>query len=319
MIKRILYAALTAAIFFTGCSSSEESSAGTPDIKNFNSDEAAELTDIRNIDRSPAVYFLQGHGEGTVSGSYKEFADRLRAENYSVDELDLDESGCIPDGASILYIAAPKSDITEDECRLILDFLDKGGSASFLLPPSETGRMHNIEYILGAYGLGINYDIVTETANENMLRNGADELVPEFMKVRYAASNPLTSDVIFLCDTQEYSAGISNTRNVYELSGVPDDLEIHPLVGSVSGSGGKFTVQAEAMGGDAETAEAAAKLSGTELFYGYNSYNKETGGKIFLMGTSDMIDGSMISRAVTGTSMLTLFSNTWLYDIESFS
>lgn len=58
IIKRILYAALTAAIFFTGCLSPEESSAGTPDIKNSDPDEAAELTDVRNIDHSPAVYFL---------------------------------------------------------------------------------------------------------------------------------------------------------------------------------------------------------------------------------------------------------------------
>ena len=70
------------------------------------------------------------------------------------------------------------------------------------------------------------------------------------------------------------------------------------------------------MGGDKSTAAQAERLTGKQLAYGYYSLNKTNDSRVVLFGSTDMIDGDMLASSVSGTNMLALFSNTWLYDTE---
>ena len=70
------------------------------------------------------------------------------------------------------------------------------------------------------------------------------------------------------------------------------------------------------MGGDDDTAKVAESVSNSPLVFGYYSYNKQTGAKLFLIGTDDAISNDRWTMATTGTRMLTLFSNTWLYNSD---
>ena len=71
------------------------------------------------------------------------------------------------------------------------------------------------------------------------------------------------------------------------------------------------------MGGDDITAaNAENELSGIGLAFGYYSFDKVTGGKIIVAGSTDIIDNDMISTSVSGSETLVLFSNTWLYDTD---
>ena len=57
-------------------------------------------------------------------------------------------------------------------------------------------------------------------------------------------------------------------------------------------------------------------LTNYALDFGYYSYNKHTGAKMFTLGTSAVIDDNYANAYTTGTQMLALFSNTWLYDSD---
>lgn len=70
------------------------------------------------------------------------------------------------------------------------------------------------------------------------------------------------------------------------------------------------------MGGDDGTKEIAEGLSNEPLIFGFYSYNKQTGSKLYLIGTDDAISNDRWTNATTGTRMLTLFSNTWLYNSD---
>lgn len=286
----------------------------------------------------PTVYFLTGHEEESIEDRYKDYADHLRANTYDVKELNLDEASAIPADAEIIYIAGPQKDITDNEKELLKGYLNNPvnpGSVSFLMSPCVTeGTFDNIEEILYEYGLTMDYNLVKETkdSNKNLDINGTQR--PEFMRIHYMLPSEdlkvdLTTDVTTLCDEGGLSAGISNTRSVGR---IPDDKfpqyeeferaslienipgESETIDGMTSYSG--YTTESIAMGGDKSTAAEAERLTGEQLAYAYYSHNKTNDSKVILFGSTDMIDSENLSPSVSGTNMLSLFSNTWLYDTE---
>jgi len=286
----------------------------------------------------PTVYFLTGHGEKSIENEYLEYANHLRANTYDVQELNLDEASAIPSDAEIICIAGPQTDITDNEKELLTGYLNNPvnpGSVSFLMAPCDTeGTFDNIEEILYDYGLTMNYNIVKETNDYNKLLDINGTQRPEFMRIHYMLPSEdlkvdLTTDVITLCNEGGFSAGISNTRSVGR---IPDDKfpqyeeferaslienipgESETIDGMTSYSG--YTTESIAMGGDKRTAAEAERLTGEQLAYAYYSHNKTNNSKVILFGSTDMIDADFLSKSISGTNTLALFSNTWLYDTE---
>ena len=290
----------------------------------------------------PTVYFLQGHGEKSIydpgtenyslESGYGIYAQQLYAKNYDVKELDLDKEGAIPSNTAILLLAGPQQDLTDNETSLINDYLDQGGSMSFLLDPCETeGRFKNIEKLLEKFGILMDYNLVTETLPVLQFRNREGQQDPAFMRVEFidntAAENDytedLTSELIMLIDNGAYNAGISNTRSFTYLpeASFPGAsyTEVSPLIASTpdfTNGIENYTVESTPMGGNEATAAEAEQLSGTELYYGFYSYNKLSGGKITVFGTSEPVDTEAMCPTTSGVQTLILFSDTWLYDTD---
>ncbi|WP_295087340.1 Gldg family protein [Ruminococcus sp.] len=299
----------------------------------------------------PTVYFLTGHGEKTIGENFSNFAAILKTNNYNVQELDLDDTGSIPGDAKIIYLTGPTKDITSKEKQLLLDYAENGGAMSFLLDPCDTkGRFDNIESIMEEFGLILDYNIVTETTAANMLYDPNQVQSENYLRVEYPAgaqagaelTQDLTSDLNKILDgssaedsqqTMTLVAGISYPRSLTE---IPEDsfpaasyVERSSIIRNTTGADGAYTTVSKSMGGDSTTAkEADEKLSGIPLDFGYYSYNKKTNAKLIVIGTTAPIDdvictptveiptGQQYVSSTSGTRMLTVFSNTWLYDSE---
>ncbi|NUN52181.1 MAG: Gldg family protein, partial [Planctomycetaceae bacterium] len=114
------------------------------------------------------VLFLEGHGERSISArsmpaqSLAVFGDALRADNFSVEPLNLARAGEVPKDADLLVIAAPASALPPAEVEAIRSWLQSGGSLLLLLDPragveeAPTG----LEDLLGSYGLVARRDAV---------------------------------------------------------------------------------------------------------------------------------------------------------------
>ncbi len=276
----------------------------------------------------PTIYFLTGHGEKSITGSLETYAKQLKTNDYDVQELDLDKEGAIPSNAKIIYLAGPQEDISVKEKDLLCDYADNGGALSFLIDPCDTeGRFYNIEAVMEKFGLILDYNIVTETAPANMLQDRDSKQSENFFRVEYPAggqyndefTEDLTSDLNELISNGSYIAGISYPRSVTE---IPEDsfpgaayTERSPIIRNVADENGSYTTVSKSMGGDDVTAQQADEmLSEMSLDFGYYSYNKTSGGKMVFFGTTSIIDSDMISVSVSGSQMLALFSNTWLFD-----
>ncbi|HPY84242.1 MAG TPA: hypothetical protein PLS20_04280, partial [Ruminococcus flavefaciens] len=49
---------------------------------------------------------------------------------------------------------------------------------------------------------------------------------------------------------------------------------------------------------------------------GFYSYNKQTGGKVIVIGSDDIIDDNNFTMWTSCSRFLALFSNTWLFDSD---
>lgn len=271
----------------------------------------------------PTIYFLTGHGEKTINDSYETYATQLKANNYDVQEINLDENGEIPSNASIIYIAGPTKDLTDTEYALLSDYADNGGSLAVFASPCETeGRFKNLDKLLEKFQLGIDYNYVTETSSVNQLQNREAKQSDNYFRVQYTPATDdftedLTTDINYLIDQGDYIAGISNTRSVYEYATENAYIEKSPIVQNVmDATTQSYTTVSTPMGGDTSSKNEAETLSGEALYFGYYSYNKQTLGKLILFGTTDIMDIDMLYYTVSGTQYLAIFSNTWLYDTD---
>ena len=284
----------------------------------------------------PTVYFLKGHSEKTINDSYAIYASNLKTAGYQVEELDLDAEGAIPSNAKIIYLAGPKEDITAKEKDLLLEYADNGGAMSFLIPPCDTeGRFFNIEEILEKFGIILDYNVVTESDPINMLNDKDGKQSENYFRVQYPVgglyndefTQDLTADINDLVSAGEYIAGIANTRSITE---IPEEsfpganyTERSSIIRNVPADDGSYSTVSKAMGGDDNTAaEANDLLSNMQLDFGYYSYNKTSGAKLIVIGTTAVIDVDQITStksialSISGTQMLTNFTNTWLYDSD---
>ena len=284
----------------------------------------------------PTIYFLTGHNEkSTINDDFANYASILKTNDYDVQELDLDKEGAIPSNAKIIYLASPQADLTDKEKDLLTEYADNGGALSFLIDPCDTeGRFYNIEAVMEYFGLIMDYNRVTETDPSNMLLDRDDRQSADYFRVEYPAggkyndefTQDLTSDLNSLVNDGQYVAGIAYPRSVTE---IPEDsfpgaayTERSSIIKNISAyddalGGEAYTTKSVSCGGDEITAQQADELlTGLDLDFGYYSYNKTSGGKMIFIGTTSVINSDLVDASVTGTNMLTLFSNTWLYDSD---
>ncbi len=85
------------------------------------------------------VVFLEGHGERSINererDGYSDFAQALRDKGIKVRALNLVTDPRVPDNASVLVLGAPGKPLLEGEQKLVLEYLDRGGSLLWLADP----------------------------------------------------------------------------------------------------------------------------------------------------------------------------------------
>lgn len=110
-------------------------------------------------DDLPKMYLLEGHGEGTPSGS---FAEQLEKENVQTDTFSLLNTDAVPEDADCVMIYAPSSDISKKEAEILSSYIDNGGKVMVAAGTSENGELTNLCSIMEDYGLTAEEGIVVE-------------------------------------------------------------------------------------------------------------------------------------------------------------
>jgi ABC-type uncharacterized transport system involved in gliding motility auxiliary subunit len=110
------------------------------------------------------AYFLQGHDEYAIDGSkagYLEAATELKAQNYTVEPLNLAQTVTVPPDADVLIIAGAQKALFENEVIAIRNYLTDGGSVFVLIDPqTKTG----LEALLSQWGVVAEDTLVIDTS-----------------------------------------------------------------------------------------------------------------------------------------------------------
>ena len=178
------------------------------------------------------VYFTQGHGEHDPTGSdrdgYKSIADALGRENYGVDKLVLAQTGAVPDDASVVVIAGPKTDFFAPEVDALKKYLDKQGKLLLMVDPvdkPDAPQPTNLIALAHDYGIDLGNDVVVDVSGMGRLL-GTDASVP------VAASYP--------------SHAITKNGTFNFLTAFPMSRSCTPVAGGVNGRTAQAFVETSA-------------------------------------------------------------------------
>ncbi len=99
------------------------------------------------------IVFLEGHGERSTTedapDAYTQFAATLRDKGLKVQPLNLVKTPQIPDNASVLVIASPKSALFDGEIKLVDEYVKKGGNLLWLADPDQKAGLETVAQTLG--------------------------------------------------------------------------------------------------------------------------------------------------------------------------
>lgn len=130
-------------------------------------------------DKTPVVYFTEGHGENKLDSDYNNVKSYLEKNNYEVKSINLSTVDKVPDDAEILVVASPKSDLTADEAAKIKEYLDKGTQAVFMFDPLESNpSFAKFEDVLQKYNVSLNYDKVKENDSKRHVPQKPYDILP---------------------------------------------------------------------------------------------------------------------------------------------
>lgn len=100
----------------------------------------------------------------------------LKGEGYRCEIVDMSTEG-IPENADIIICVSPRYDYTENEIKLLDEFLSNGGK--FIVLGSEgLSPLKNLDALLIEWGIKLNYDYVVETDVNSSIANSTGLPVP---------------------------------------------------------------------------------------------------------------------------------------------
>jgi ABC-type uncharacterized transport system involved in gliding motility auxiliary subunit len=130
------------------------------------------------------VYFTQGHGEKDTTSSegagYNTIATALGRENYAVDKLTIAQQGSVPDDASVVVVAGPKTDFFAPEMEALKKYLDKQGKLLLELDPPDkldSPPLTNLIALAHDWGIQAGNNVVVDVSGMGRMI-GTDASVP---------------------------------------------------------------------------------------------------------------------------------------------
>lgn len=145
----------------------------------------------------PVIYFVEGHDEASTTSQLTQASKALELDVYQVQTLSLLKAGSVPQDASVLVIASPKRDLSDDELKILDEYLAKGGKAFFLVDAMSTNTvvLNNINKLLHEFGIDITNNLVIEEDGNSHVGNNNLYLIPGY------AYHPITTN---LADSKRY-------------------------------------------------------------------------------------------------------------------
>jgi ABC-type uncharacterized transport system involved in gliding motility auxiliary subunit len=223
-----------------------------------------------------AVYFLTGHGEGSIdSGSTPSFSTArttLESKNYTVNTLNLLETNKVPEDALAIIVSGPQKPLADQEVSLLKQYVDAGGSLVVMEDPTfftEFGESPDplADYLQTDWGVVLDNDIVIDLVNtQNPF---------QAVSSQYSPTHPITQNL-----TVNYIVILPQARSI-SLNTVGETITQTAIILTTQQSWGEMNLV---------SSETPAFEEGTDIPGPLNlavaAENSETKGRVVVFGNS---------------------------------
>jgi len=287
-----------------------------------------EVTREKNI----KIYFLGGHGEvayeqpagaeprqGSPEPSLGAFKNFLSERAIDTSQLDLAKTGFVPQDASMVVEAGPKSDLAPSEAAALQGYLQKGGKLLALLDvPDQTSapEMANLSGLLKSYGVNAPAAIVLDAFSAQLGQNPAQPLVNW-----YNPTQPITHELSNR--TRRFLLG--GLARPIETGTAPQGLEVTDLLKSSDNSWSEDVAKLMASGRPTPPPVQAMRAQVLGVAVGRSAPQQmpgmppSAGGKggtrLVVYGTSDFIQDRFLRTNALGVELM-LNTVNWLAEQE---
>jgi len=226
---------------------------------------------------SNVVYFLSGHGEHDIEQTSETSMTRAKAtlesKNYSVKTLNLLVENQVPEDASVIVIAGPQKPVSENEVKLLKDYLANGGSLIVMEDPSALTQFGEekdplAEMLARDWGITFDNDIVIDLNSPQPTTATA---------AYYDSTHPVTVNMNNLVAFFPFTRSLTITDSTEEET-------LTPLVQTNERSWGETDFQSLTQGGS-QVGMDANEIQGP-LILAAAGENSTTGGRVIVFGTS---------------------------------
>ncbi len=143
--------------------------------------------DYVTTEELPVLYTLEGHGEAELPSTFR---DQIEKDNIQIQTLSLLKVDQIPQDAACLLLYGPQSDLSEEEIRMLSDYVEDGGKLLVLAGPTEDGTLENLYSLLRPYGVAPVDGVVVEADREHYALQTPYMLLPDL------TSDPITDSLL---------------------------------------------------------------------------------------------------------------------------
>lgn len=181
--------------------------------------------DYVTSDNLPIMYQLTGHGEMTLDSDLQ---TAIAGQNISLESLNLTSVENVPEDADCILIAAPQSDLTDEDLQKLTEYMENGGDLLLVSQYVDT-EMPNLTALMAEYGLSLVEGMVAEgDANNMAYMNGAGyvtfllpnlsshEITDPLIENNYAVLYPMAQGIDIATD-------IRSTLTITELLTTSDE------------------------------------------------------------------------------------------------
>lgn len=260
----------------------------------------------------PVLYFTTGHGEFsannvTASTGASSLFNELKSRSFTTRTIDLSTAEAIPEDASLIVIAAPKTRLLPQEQLLLETYLNKrAGRVIALLEP---GRDHGLDDLFYEWGILAEDALVVER-DPNYIINGGDLMVRRF------SEHPLTLSLF----EQGIPVITDRAISVREDPGRPidDSLVVNELLATSDQSWGERQYRETLF----PTYNASIDLAGPIKIGAISERQVDStlgislpGGKLTVFGTSNFIS----NQRIQASGNLYLILNAINYSVDRYT
>ena len=136
------------------------------------------------------VYFVEGHGEKDPASAdqragYSAAKAALESDNFAVETLPLVQRGQVPDDATVVVLAGPKTDYLQPELDALAAYLARGGKLLVLLDPpdrADAPELASLVAFLDTWGIKASRDIVVDASGIGQLAGIQSPVVPAVLR-----------------------------------------------------------------------------------------------------------------------------------------